>query len=145
MPDGPRQSASASRGRPSATSRSKRARVDGVRRDREPVAAGRGLQHVADAAPQPRHERLERVLLVGRKVVVPHGVDERARGDRAARVQRQPCQQRAQATAAELDGLAVALHPQRPEDVDPDRGSVGHGRETGHRRSVASAGDALVG
>ena len=42
-------------------------------------------------------------------------------GDRAARVERQPRQQRTQPPAGELDELTVALDLQRPEDPDTDR------------------------
>ncbi len=91
-------------------------RVDGVGLDRQAVAAGALLDEraVAEAAPQPRDERLQGVQLVGGLLVVPDRVGERGRRHDAARVERQPREQREQAAAADLAGVGL----ERPKDRD---------------------------
>ncbi len=91
-------------------------RVDGVGLDREPVAAGALLDEraVAEAATQPRDERLQGVQLVGGLLVVPDRVGEGGRRHDPARVERQPREQREQPAAADLAGVGL----ERPKDRD---------------------------
>ena len=98
-------------------------RVDVLRRDREPVAAGllRHERRVAERAAQARDERLQRVLLVARRVAVPHGLRERAGGDGAPRVEREPREQRLEPAAGDLPRRDAVLDDEWSQDRDPHR------------------------
>ena len=54
--------------------------------------------------------------MVGGQVLVPQRIHERAGADGHAGVQREAGEQRAQAAAADHDGLAVVLDLERPEE-----------------------------
>ena len=97
--------------------------VDVLRRDREPVAA-RLLRHerrIAERAAQARDERLQRVLLVARRVAVPDGRRERRRRDGAPRVEREPREQRLEPAAGDLPRRDAVLDDEWSEDRDPHR------------------------
>lgn len=97
-------------------------RVDVARRQHQPVA--RRLLHdrggVPERAPQPRDERLQRVGGLGRRSVRPDRVDELVVADPAARVDREPAQQRPQPYARRRHVDPVAEHQQGPEQADAD-------------------------
>ena len=88
-----------------------------VRLRLQPVAArrGRDQRRVAERAPQPRDERLQRVHVISRELVLPHGLDERAGGHGPPGVQRQPGEQRTQPPAADRDRVSIVLDLERPE------------------------------
>ena len=67
------------------------------------------------APPQPRDERLQRVHVIGRELVLPHRLDERAGGHRPPGVERQPGEQRPQPPAADRDRVSIVLDLERPE------------------------------
>jgi hypothetical protein len=93
--------------------------VDVVAAKVQPVTAG-GLQDEVgtDAAPQPRHQGLQRVGLIGGRLVTPQRVDQRLRRDRSRDVEGQPDQQPAQPRARQLDLAVVVADGERPEKRD---------------------------
>ena len=95
-------------------------RVDGVGRQRQPVA-GRLLddeRRVPERPAQARDERLQRVLHVARRVALPHGVGQRAVGHGTPGVDREPGQERLQPAAGDLARRSVVLDQQRAQDRD---------------------------
>jgi hypothetical protein len=88
--------------------------------DLEPIAAGhrRDEAGVAERAPQPADERLQRVHVVGGQLLLPQRVDELPGGDRAPGVECEAGEQRAQAPATHVDPVAVVLDFERTEHAD---------------------------
>ena len=95
--------------------------VDRLRLGRQPVA-GLRLHNdacVAEGPPQPGDERLQRVGLVGGRLVAPDCVHQCAHADRPSGVEREPDQQGAQPATRDLHRPAgVVADLERPEDLD---------------------------
>ncbi len=93
--------------------------VHGVRRGGEPVAALGGLDGaVAQGAPQPSDERLERADGVGGRFAVPHLVDQHPCRNGSSGAQGEDGEQGAQPRPAEGDGCAVVAEgPGGAEDA----------------------------
>ncbi len=82
--------------------------VHGVRIGDEAVTVLRGLDRFpAQRAPEAAHECLQGARGVGRRVAVPHLVDEHPGRDRTSGAQREHGEQGAQPRPAEGDGRAV--------------------------------------
>lgn len=99
--------------------------IDVVAFDQEPVAPGR-LQHqigVAEPTTQPRHERLEGIRGVERRLLTPQGLDQRALRDRSRDVDREPDEESAQPSTSKVDRALgtgfTGADVEGPEKIDP--------------------------
>ncbi len=86
----------------------------------QPVARRRLLDQisVAERAAQSRNERLQRVRLVSRRTLAPHGIDQGACGDRLWRLKREKGEQRPQPRTGDLDVTVSTTHLERSEHGD---------------------------
>ena len=93
--------------------------VDGLGGHVQPVAARLRLQHARQQPPQTRDQRLEGVGGLGRRPLVPDGVDQLGGGHHPARVEGQAQQQPPQPRPGDLHGQPGAgPHLQRAKDGD---------------------------
>lgn len=93
----------------------------------QPIPTGRELHRprLAQGAPQPRYQGLQRTRRVTGRLLTPEPVDQRRRRYRPARLEREPGQQHAHPDPADLDRRSrIRRRLNRPQHIYPHRASL---------------------